>query len=123
MKIKPSDIAKRWTKGSGPGGTNRNKLETCCVLTHKPTGIEAIGDKRTRSQSYKTAYRGLVEKLQEAEEAERAARAKARRDEAIRNNERIRTYDYSRGVVMDHRTGKKASIKNILVKGLLDLLK
>lgn len=65
----------------------------------------------------------LLRKLQEAEEAERAARAKARRDEAIRNNERIRTYDYSRGVVMDHRTGKKASIKNILVKGLLDLLK
>lgn len=123
MRIDSKDIAKRWTKGSGPGGQNRNKLETCCVLTHKPTGIEAIGDRRTRSQSYKVAYRGLVEKLQEAEEEERAARLKARRDKAIHNTERIRTYDYSRGIVTDHRTGKSASIKDVVVKGKLDLLK
>ena len=34
----------------------------------------------------------------------------------------IRTYDFSRGVVKDHRTKKTASIKNILIKGRLDLI-
>jgi len=65
----------------------------------------------------------MEQKLKEAHEAQAAAKRKSRRDEKIKNEERIRTYDYSRGVVTDHRTGKTASIKDIIIKGLLDKLK
>lgn len=36
---------------------------------------------------------------------------------------RVRTYDFKSGIVRDHRTGKQASIKEVLVKGNIEKLK
>ena len=63
--------------------------------------------------------RRLVERKQE----QIAAAKKARRDDAIRNEQTIRTYNFDRGTVKDHRTGKVASIKDVLGKGKIELLK
>jgi protein subunit release factor A len=65
----------------------------------------------------------LEDRVNEYLEQRKARDKKAERDERIHNTERVRTYDYSRGVVTDHRTGKIASLKDILVKGLLDKLR
>lgn len=44
-----ADCDVRFTRRSGPGGQNRNKVETAAVLTHRPTGIAAEASER-RSQ-------------------------------------------------------------------------
>lgn len=116
------DIKIKYTKGTGPGGQNKNKLETACRIMHIPTGITAYADCRKRRQSYKEAMKVLEQRLQEASEAEQAEARKARRYRAIHNTPRVRTYDYKSGVVTDHRTGKKASLKDVLRKGRIDLL-
>ena len=117
------DVKIEYTKGTGPGGQNKNKVETACRLTHEPTGIQAYADCRTRRQSYKQAMKTLKKRLKDAESEKEAIAKKEKRDKAIKDTQRIRTYDFKSGVVTDHRTGKKASIKDVLGKGKIDLLR
>lgn len=113
----------RWTKGQGPGGQHKNKVATCCVMTHEPTGLIVKVDGRSRRANQKAALKLLMQKIKAAADENRAATRKSRRDQRIKDNDRIRTYDFSRNIVTDHRTGKTATIKDILGKGLIDKLR
>jgi protein subunit release factor A len=65
----------------------------------------------------------LETRIKKAKKDAAAAKKKARRDVAIHDHTVIRTYNYSRGTVLDHRSGKQATIKNVVEKGKIDLLK
>lgn len=45
-----ADCEVRFSRRSGPGGQNRNKVETAAILTHRPTGLTAEANER-RSQA------------------------------------------------------------------------
>ena len=113
----------RYTRGTGPGGQHKNKTSSCVTAKHKPTGIEVRIDGRNQHQNKRASLKQLDIEVTKYYDTLKAAKVKAKRDHAIHNETRIRTYDFSRGIVTDHRTGKKASIKDILGKGLLDKLK
>ncbi len=120
--IPKSDLKIERIRGKGPGGQNKNKVCSCIRLTHLPTGIVVRIDGRDQGQNLKQAMAEMEQRLAERKQAARAIARKARRDEAIRNETTVRTYDYKSGLVRDHRTGRTASIKDVLGKGRVDLL-
>jgi len=112
-----------YMRGTGPGGQNRNKVESACRITDIETGIQAYADCRTREASYRMALTELEKRIKQAKEEAKAKARKAKRDQAIHDHTVVRTYDFKSGQVRDHRTGKSASIKDILGKSKLEKLR
>lgn len=50
-----AECAIQFTRRSGPGGQNRNKVETAVILTHKPTGLRAEASERRSQQENREA--------------------------------------------------------------------
>jgi len=117
------DFKIQYTKGSGPGGQHKNKVETCVVVTHIPTGFqERSQDTRSRSQNLKLALERVTNRVNA--EVERLAVEKRcnMRNEQIVHKKTLRTYNYARNEVKDHRTGKRANLKKVL-DGNIDLIR
>jgi len=64
LGIREEDIEETFTRSSGPGGQNVNKLATCVHLRHRPSGI-TVKVMRERSQALNRflARRSLTEKI------------------------------------------------------------
>ena len=123
QNIPKSDLKIEFMRGTGPGGQHKNKTDSACRITYIPSGISAYADERCQQHSKKQAMKNLIIRLAAIKEAKKAEIKKDRRNIAIHDHTIIRTYNYDRGTVKDHRTGKIASIKNVLDKGKIDLLK
>jgi peptide chain release factor 1 len=112
-----------YTKGSGPGGQHKNKVESCVVITHIPSGLqEKCEDSRSKIQNEKIAFERLNKRLDEIKIKVKKEKLNDERKNAIEKNGRIRTYNFIRGEVEDHRTKKKAPIEDVL-NGKIELLK
>lgn len=99
------------TRGSGPGGQNRNKVASCIVATHRPSGIVVrIDSERSQHANKKIALTILGAKIAELERsrisAERASVRKAQVGSGMRGD-KIRTYRVGDDAVLDHRSGKR----------------
>jgi peptide chain release factor 1 len=124
MKIDKSELKIETMRGTGPGGQHRNKTDSAVRVTHRPTGITAFADERSQQHSRRAAIAELKRRLASLQQERKAASKKARRDQKVKNPTlHIRTYDFQKGVVIDHRSGKRASVKNVVGKGKLDLLR
>jgi peptide chain release factor 1 len=123
MEFKKSDCKVETMRGTGPGGQHRNKTDSACRVTHIPTGVTAYCDERSQATSKRKAFKELRDRLKSMKEGQVAAEKKKRRDHAIHNTKTIRTYDFKSGVVKDHRSKKTASVKDILGKGRIELLR
>lgn len=117
------DFKLTYTRGSGPGGQHKNKVESCVVATHIPTGIqERCEETRSKIKNEKLAIQRILAKLEQIEKNKKHESQNNLRKELILNNKPIRTYNYARNEVVDHRTGRRANLKKVL-DGDLDLLK
>jgi len=121
--IPKEEIKIEYTKGKGPGGQHKNKTSSCVKMTHIPTGITVTIDGRHQGRNKKKAFREMEDRLLQLKLDQQAGKKKARRDRVIHERNVVRTYDYSRGLVTDHRTNKTASIKEIMIKAKLDKLR
>ena len=66
LSLKDSDFKESFVRSGGPGGQNVNKVSSCVVLRHLPTGLE-VKCQRERSQILNRylAKRMLLEKIEE----------------------------------------------------------
>lgn len=121
--MKDKDFKIEVTKGSGPGGQHKNKVETCVKIIHIPTGVtETCQDTRSKNRNLVIAKKRLVDKLTKLEEVKEQEEKNRLRKERIANPVRIRTYNYQTKRVIDHRTKKQVDLDKIM-NGELNLLK
>src|SRR5262252_2963963 len=89
LGVRAEDLEETFVHSGGKGGQNVNKVATCVVLVHRPTGI-AVKCQRERTQGANrlVARRMLADKIEEMrlgtaskrqQEAERIRRQKRRR--------------------------------------------
>lgn len=105
------DVEITTARGSGPGGQNRNKTESCVIVVHKPTGTQVrIDNERSQQQNRAIALKLLAARLYEVEKQKVSqARADERKQQAGSGmrGDKIRTYREQDDQVTDHRTGEK----------------
>jgi peptide chain release factor 1 len=101
-------------RGSGPGGQNRNKTESCVVATHRPTGLQVrIDNERSQHQNKAMAYKVLAARLYEAERERLDAQRRQDRQQQVGSGQRgdkVRTYRTQDDQITDHRTGVKSRL-------------
>lgn len=125
IKINPEDVEKWFSRGSGPGGQHRNKVETSVFLKHIPTGIVVKCENgRSQRTNEEEAWKMLKIKLQDMNDKQSNSEVVSNRNSQIGTGERSdkrRTYREKDDLVIDHVTNKNARFKDIL-KGKIDLL-
>lgn len=90
LGVRESDIEESFVRSGGHGGQNVNKVATCVMLLHRPSGVQ-VKCQETRQQGMNRyiARRLLVEKIEEQRRnraaAERARIEKARRQKRKRS--------------------------------------
>jgi len=126
QSIDPADLEWETKKGGGNGGQNMQKNETSVRIRHIPTGITVVcQDERSQHRNKERALEVLRARLyakilQDSSSEENAIR-KAQVGSGQRGD-KIRTYRFQDDRVVDHRSGKKARLSDILA-GDLDLLR
>jgi len=124
VELRPSEYRLETTRGTGPGGQHRNTTDSTVVITHISTGIKVVRNGRCQ---HKNKEEGLVEMKKRVNDFYRTEHdninSEERRDQ-IGNGDRgdkRRTYRVKDSLVVDHITGKTASLKDVL-RGKIELL-
>jgi len=110
LGVSESDLDESFVRSGGHGGQNVNKVSTCVLLVHRPTGLQVkCQTTRHQGQNRFLARELLLEKL----EARRRERLDAERSrvEKLRRQKRGRSRAAKARILADksHHAAKKAS--------------
>jgi protein subunit release factor B len=87
--VEESDLEERFVRSGGPGGQNVNKVSSCVILVHVPSGITVrCQEERSQAMNRYRARQRLAERLEE--KILGAASAKRQAIERIRRQKRRR---------------------------------
>lgn len=126
LKVDPRDLEWSTCRGSGAGGQHRNKTESAVQLRHVPTGTTVrCESERSQHQNRANALATLRARLwQDARESALDGRNADRRSQvgSGMRGDKVRTYRTQDDSVTDHRTGRRASLRDVM-RGILDGLR
>ncbi|WP_432263414.1 peptide chain release factor-like protein [Cupriavidus sp. TMH.W2] len=124
-RLDDRDIEVFTTRDRGAGGQHRNTTDSCVVMRHKPSGIEAKAAAKSQHQNRRVAREILETRVaafyssairQATEEQRRTMVGSGQRAD------KIRTYREQDDLVTDHRSGRKARLKEVRA-GALHLIR
>lgn len=122
----PRDVEITTQRGHGKGGQNQNKVESAVRGVHRPTGLSVFINGRDQYRNKQTALEILQERVEERfaakEAAEDAQEKLSQTDYGTRSN-KLRTYNFIEGRVVDHAQGIKkfVDVYKFFKKGDLSL--
>src|SRR5215212_4895435 len=74
LGVREADLEEKFTRSSGPGGQNVNKIASAVTVQHRPTGISVTAqDSRSQMQNRKLARERLLDTIEKRERQRRAA--------------------------------------------------
>ena len=118
--ISPNEIRKFYSKASTKGGQNANKNENCVSIHHLPTGIQVVcKDTKSKTKNEELAMQELTRRVEERHKKKEQQKISQNRNEQIAEDNARRTYQVNEGYVLDHQTGKRLKIKEVM-KGKIE---
>jgi peptide chain release factor len=114
LGISEQDLDEHFVRAGGPGGQNVNKVSTCVVLLHRPSGLSVrCQEERSQGLNRYLARKRLADKM---EETLLGAASRHRQEiEKIRRQKRKRSKRAKEKMLeaKHHRAGVKASRRDV----------
>ena len=120
LGVREEELEERFVRSGGPGGQNVNKVSTCVVLRHRPSGLE-VRCQQERSQALNRflARRILLQRLETKRLGELSA--EAQRIAKIRRQKRKRSKRAKEKLLaLKRRHSEKKSLRRVSPRDLND---
>lgn len=124
-KLNRSEVREWITRGTGPGGQHKNKVETCVCLLHEPTGTKVTcQDTRSKEKNRKLAWERMEKRLADIHRQSELNQRSVDRIGQVGHGGRLekrRTYRVKENIVIDHVTDRRTDVSGWL-RGKMDAL-
>lgn len=120
VSISPNEIRRYYSKASSKGGQNANKNENCVSIHHLPTGIQVVcKDTKSKTKNEELAMLELKKRVNEQYQQKANKKHVDHRNEQIDEFNIKRTYQLNESYALDHQTGVRVKMKEVL-KGKIE---